>query len=268
MRKFPHEVGQLDAVRGKIILGSSNESHAILDFSTVFVFESLVLLEDVGPIDLPFNQELRAQADQSEDSNKSNLELRSDYLLRSGLAVPSTAWLSRLWTRQEAQYASSISFHAVGQPHLVNPMIPRDIEIKPFGGMLQLASSISRANLALMEDLVDEMIRGSGRQINNLDGHARQLAGGIKMAMNELRAVKRVCTKEIDHIMALMPTFPWYTIPTSLVRDDLLQVVVLLEDALRQSRLKDGQCVLSSIVDRAASFSLPLDRPNLTTFDV
>jgi hypothetical protein len=39
MRKFPHEVGQLDAVRGKIVLGSSNESHAILDFSTVFVVE-------------------------------------------------------------------------------------------------------------------------------------------------------------------------------------------------------------------------------------
>lgn len=94
----------------------------------------------------------------------------------------------------------------VGQPHLVNPMIPRDIEIKPFGAMLQLASSMSRANLALMEDLVDEMIRGSGRQINNLDGHARQLADGIKMAMNELRAVKRVCTKEIDYIMVLMPT--------------------------------------------------------------
>lgn len=39
MRKFPHEVDQLDTVRGKIILSSSNESHAILDFSTVFVVE-------------------------------------------------------------------------------------------------------------------------------------------------------------------------------------------------------------------------------------
>jgi hypothetical protein len=99
---------------------------------------------------------------------------------------------------------------------------------------------------ATVDTLFCESIAGRGTVIAGLSGWERQQQGGMFMAVQELRASRRKTSKPADYVLALFPTFNWYTVPDNARNRS---VGWLFADAVGQFERSRGTAVLFPTVD-------------------
>jgi hypothetical protein len=191
----------------------------------------------------------------------------------NGYKIPNPDWLQRLWTRQEAQYATAIAFHGVASTDDFQGVIPPHSLVqvhKSFGKMMQLATSMVIVDPPKVITIFRELVAARGTIISELSGWQRQQRGGMHMAVKELRAARRKTSKPADYVLALFPTFDWYRVPQNARNQS---VVSLLDDAICQFETKKGTTTLFPTMDgifgrRDDMFRGGLNGHPQNTFDV
>lgn len=177
-----------------------------------------VLLEDHAPLQLPTYEqfdEMYASHDSVYMMNDPQIrrlpvmELCKRWLDDNKALLPDLAWLQRLWTRQEAQYSSTICFHGIALATRPDRGISQSLgtNIQTLGPIGQLSASMVESRWDLMCRIFIELAAARSSPITGLGGRQRQQEGGLAMALRELRAARRVTRKSQDFVLALFPTF-------------------------------------------------------------
>jgi len=184
------------------------------------------------------------------------MELVKQWAIKNEISLPNSAWMQRFWTRQEAQYTSQICFHGVGPIKDHHDSRPQ-VQTEPLGLMGQLPSSMVMLEHDVMCKIFIELIAARGTPIAGLVGRERQRAGGLVLALRELRAARRATKKSQDYVLALFPTFDWYDVP-ELARTR--STFDLLSDALCQFERSNNRVVLRPTMDGIFSYGQPQSR--------